>query len=303
MPIPAWSPAPSRVAEWFAASEGARWGVSAEAFHDALYASVAHGFADRTPEPADVDRYLAALHHRDLALAVACASGSDAAWETLMREYRPVLHRAADAMDPSGSAREAADALYGELYGVRDRGGARQSLFKYFHGRSSLATWLRAVLAQRVVDRARVVRRVDPLPEADESPLADPSAAAPDPARAPCVTAIAAALTTAVEALEARDRLRLGLYYVQHLTLAEIGRLLKEHEGSVSRHLTRVRGEIRDAMAAHLRDEAHLAEAAIEECLRSVMDDAGALDLGRIVGNLTANTAAGKNSARNRSRV
>ena len=35
------------------------------------------------------------------------------------------------------------------------RAGERQSLFRYFHGRSSLTTWLRAVLAQRHVDRLR----------------------------------------------------------------------------------------------------------------------------------------------------
>ena len=45
--------------------------------------------------------------------------------------------------------------------------GERQSLFRYFQGRSSLATWLRAVLAQRYVDRLRAQKRLEPLPEED----------------------------------------------------------------------------------------------------------------------------------------
>src|SRR5436853_401033 len=49
--------------------------------------------------------------------------------------------------------------------------GERQSLFRYFHGRSSLATWLRAVLSQRLVDRIRQNSRLDPLLDDDGVPL------------------------------------------------------------------------------------------------------------------------------------
>src|SRR5262249_41942517 len=100
----------------------------------------------------------------DLELASQCAAGDAQAWERFILEYRPVLYRAADALDPSGGAREVADSLYAELYGVRDGGGERRSLFHYFQGRSSLATWLRAVLSQRYVDRLRAQRRLEPLP-------------------------------------------------------------------------------------------------------------------------------------------
>src|SRR2546430_16826750 len=88
------------------------------------------------------------VHANDLALASACATGDEAAWERFIREYRPILYRAADALDSTGRARELADALYADLYGL----GERQSLFRYYQSRSSLATWLRAVLAQRYID-------------------------------------------------------------------------------------------------------------------------------------------------------
>ena len=89
---------------------------------------------------------------------------------------------AADALDRSGGARELADSLYADLYGVEQRDGQRQSLLRYFHGRSSLATWLRAVLAQRHVDRVRVERRTEPLPEELLAKTA-PTARDPDCAR------------------------------------------------------------------------------------------------------------------------
>src|SRR4029079_14180055 len=99
------------------------------------------------------------------ALARPWAEGTEPAWDRFVRDYRPVLYRAADALDPSGGARELADSLYGDLYGVQVRGSDRRSLFRYFQGRSSLATWLRAVLAQRYVDRLRAGRRLTPLPD------------------------------------------------------------------------------------------------------------------------------------------
>jgi RNA polymerase sigma-70 factor, ECF subfamily len=85
-------------------------------------------------------------HAADLELARRCAIGDEAAWDRFVLEFRPVLYRAADMLEPGGGARDLADALYADLYGVNERDGERRSLFRYFQGRSSLATWLRAVL-------------------------------------------------------------------------------------------------------------------------------------------------------------
>ena len=91
---------------------------------------------------------MSAQHAADLDLARRCAAGDAKAWDRFVLEYRAVLYRAADALDPSGGAREIADALYADLYGLQERDGERRSLLDYFQGRSSLATWLRAVLAR-----------------------------------------------------------------------------------------------------------------------------------------------------------
>ena len=217
---------------------------------------------------------MSASHAADLDLARRCAAGDPAAWDRFVLEYRPVLYRAADALDRSGGAREIADALYAELYGVRDTGRERQSLFRYFSGRSSLATWLRAVLAQRYVDRLRAVRRLEPLPD-ERSGACEP----PDPEDARDAALVRQAIAAALERLDSRDRLRLGYYYVQELTLAETGRLLKEHEATVSRQLARTRRAIRQAVERELRDERQLTDAEIARCIASVADDPGPLDL------------------------
>ena len=49
-----------------------------------------------------------------------------------------------------------------------------RSLFRYFHGRSSLTTWLRAVLAQRYVDRLRTIRRTEALPDEESADACRP---------------------------------------------------------------------------------------------------------------------------------
>ena len=86
-----------------------------------------------------------------------------------------MLYRAADALDTNGGARELADALYADLYGLRSTGPDRQSLLLSFSGRSSLASWLRAVLCQRYVDRLRADRRLEPLPADDPVSLRAPA--------------------------------------------------------------------------------------------------------------------------------
>jgi RNA polymerase sigma-70 factor, ECF subfamily len=262
-----------------------RWALPFEAFSALVALSVRRAFPDDAPEPRDLQRYLKSLHSEDLAVACACAEGIESAWDFFVREYRPVLYRAADAIDPSGGAREIADSLYGELFGLTSREGKRRSHFHYFHGRSSLATWLRAVLSQRYVDRLRRDTRLEPLPEEDDAqPAAITVQPAEDTARA-YIKVMGRVVMAVIAALQPRDRLRLRLYYAQHLTLAEIGRVLREHEATVSRHLARNRRVIRQQVETRLRDEEGMTGEQIEECFASVVQDAGELDIAELLGS------------------
>lgn len=256
-----------------------RWSVPRPRFAAALQAS-----AERAAG-ADITRYLKSLHLEDLALACACAAGDEAAWEHFVREYRSPLYRSADALESGDRARELADSLYADLYGTGERDGERRSLLRYFHGRSSLATWLRAVLAQRHVDAVRSGRRLEPLPP-DDGPVAVASSAPPpaDPDRTRYLALIHRALKLAIGVLSARDRLRLGCYYAEQMTLAQTGRLLDEHEATVSRQLARTRRAIREAVERYLKREAGLLEAQVSRCFEYALEDAGPLNLGDIIG-------------------
>ena len=253
-----------------------RWRLPKVAFANALEVSCRKAFPGGDPSTRELSRYLTSLHLEDLALACACAEGHAAAWDHFILEMRPALYRGADGLDPSGGARDLADSLYGDLYGVDERGVARQSLLRYFHGRSSLGTWLRAVLARRYVDRMRSARRTEPLP--DELPEGVGASAAGDPECPHLVDMLRSALGDAVSRLSPRDRLRLGCYYAEQLTLAQTGRLLQEHEATVSRQLARTRKVIRADVERDLRAQG-MTDAQLERCFECANEDAGPMDL------------------------
>jgi len=271
------------IARLYERAKGDRWHLPQHVFGEALSASASRTFGDEAAPASEVERRLGTLHLEDLALACACATGNEAAWEHFIREQRPHLYRSADAIDPTGGARDLADSLYADLYGFPDRDGNRKSLFRYFHGRSSLSTWLRAVLAQRHVDRLRTTRRLDPLPDDESEALSTSMPDAPDPERPRYLSLIQRAVGLAVGRLHARDRLRLGCYYGQSLTLAQTGRLLGEHEATASRNLARTRRAIREDVEGQLRTEAGLNEAQIARCFEAVTEDARSVDLAGVL--------------------
>ena len=259
----------------------ARWDLDRNRFTEALRRSAEKRFGGAPAAPAEVETYLKSLHLEDLALACACGEGLETAWEFFVAHFREDLRGAARAiLRGSGSAdvgraEELADSLYAELYGVSPSGsGRRKSLFEYFHGRSKLSTWLRAVLAQRHVDLLRTSWRTVSLDaEEDSGPgksaaasppgyrasmgghrsLAQPSDSSPaDPDREMYLARLAEALAAAIAGLASRDRLLLAYYYLDQFKLAEIGRTLGEHESTVSRQLDRTRRELREAVTQRL---------------------------------------------------
>jgi DNA-binding transcriptional regulator LsrR (DeoR family) len=56
------------------------------------------------------------------------------------------------------------------------------------------------------------------------------------------------------------------LYYGENLTLAQIGRVMREHEATVSRKLERARRHLRASIERALRDDHGLDEATVAAC-------------------------------------
>jgi RNA polymerase sigma-70 factor len=280
----------------FSESGATSWDLPRDRFDLAIERSTKKQFPAAAPRPEKLEEYLGALHVKDLALACACAEGRTDAWDHFVATYRAYLRTAAGAIlrcpANSPAACELADSLFADLYGVSSNRRADLSLFRYFHGRSSLKTWLRAILAQRHIDAVRASRRFTELEE-DDHAAQDKSQAAsltarvespPDPHRARYVALLTSAFELALAQLESRDRDRLRLYYTEQQTLAEIGRVLGEHESSVSRNLDRIRRDLRRDVESALRSgcpavngvaaESGLSDEQIELCFQYASEDA-----------------------------
>ena len=202
--------------------------------------------------------FVLSLRLEDLALAAACASRIEAAWEEFHRAYRQFL------VDAAGDC-EVADQIIAELYGAG--GGAGQ--IANFRGRSSLKGWLRAILLQAQVDRHR---RESRLTEFDALPVEPGREEHPeDFERRENAAALARTLRREVQELPPDQRLLLAWYYVDQLRLAEIARLRGVHESTVSRELDGLRKQLRKRVEKRLRAEG-FSVARVEECFRHATD-------------------------------
>jgi RNA polymerase sigma-70 factor (ECF subfamily) len=227
-----------------------RYGLSAGDFASILQ-DIAAKYLPRDAGQTEVMELLDGLRVEELALARACARGSQAAWELFLNRYREKLYNAAHSIASEDSAaRELADSLYADLYGTRSSDGRRISKLDSFTGRGSLEGWLRAVLAQEYVNRYRRQQRLVSLEEQTEAG-AQFQAEARDPSQA-VDPRLDEATDQALAALPGEDKFILAGYYLDGRTLAEVARLLGVHESTVSRRLEKITTALRKSIRARL---------------------------------------------------
>ncbi|MGH9521814.1 MAG: RNA polymerase sigma factor [Terriglobales bacterium] len=267
------APFDSLVAELYDRSGGARFGLSRADFAAALDRILAKHQPD-----AEIQKrsdFLRRLRVEELALALACAAGSEKAWEEFLTRYRERLFDAGRAIardDVIG--RELAESLYANLYASSSRDGQRVSKLTYYYGLGSLEGWLRTVLAQEYVDRYRSQRHTVSLEEQEE---AGAQFAATEPAPQPAPDSrLDDATDAALASISAEERYILAAYFLDGRTLAEIGRTLGVHESTISRKLDRataaVRKKIMQELLARGMDRRQ-AEEALETDVRDVRVD------------------------------
>jgi RNA polymerase sigma-70 factor (ECF subfamily) len=206
--------------------------------------------------------FLQGLQLEDFALAQACALGREAAWREFMARFRAPLTRAAIAMTGSEAAgEELADALWPEMFGLRENDGQRVSPLAGYSGRGSLMGFLRMTLAQRNVDRHRRTHRETELP-ARELQAAEQHAV-PEPV---AVSQVRASLGETIGALDAEQRFLLSAWYLDQRTLLDISKIIGVHEATVSRRIQRLTARLREDLLGRLQANG-MSLAAAEEAL------------------------------------
>jgi RNA polymerase sigma-70 factor (ECF subfamily) len=240
----------SLVAELYLKSGCQEFGLSREQFA-AILESVRAKYLAVDAQPVAVQEFYTSLRIEDLALARACAAGNERAWERFLIRYREKLYDIAGYITKeSSSARELADTLYADLYGMSARDGQRVSKLASYTGRGSLEGWLRTVLAQEHVNRYRKQRRLVSLDEENEEGV-QYAAAEPEPAIA-VEPRLEAAIDEALAALSPEDRFVLASYYLDDRTLADIARALSVHESTISRKVDKLAKSLRKQILAAL---------------------------------------------------
>ena len=241
-----------------AQSRCAEWGIPNPEFEQILLGVGAKYLPEGT-QSGEAAAFFKSLKVEELALARGCAAGHERAWEVFLTRYREKLFEMALSIArEAATARELADSLYADLYGVNSR-GERVSKLASYTGRGSLEGWLRTVLAQEFVNRYRKQRRTTSLDEEIEQgrqfasqPLETAGKVAGLEANSPIDPRLDQSITSVLESLTSEDRYVLASYFLDGRTLAEVARSLGVHESTISRRVDKLARGLRKQILSEL---------------------------------------------------
>ena len=247
-------------------------GLSVEDFAAHLIAIIEKRLGKGAP-PAAAVSFVDSLHTCDLYLAAACAQHTAAAWSRFMKLYQKYLHDNALSVSPSSdAARELAGGVLVDMF-LPDRSG--RSRIASYHGRSSLATWLRVIVCHRAINeresKYNTLERIESIPEVAERADVRNIEAVLRAARYEDM--IKESLRTCCRRLTDRERLLLLLRYDEELQVSQIARLLGVNPSTVTRQLERVQGKLRENVVSTLASRYKLRQPAIQECLNDLLDN------------------------------
>lgn len=245
-------------AAFYARTRASRYGLSLADFEQIL-ASVTGKYLPAGCAAEETRQFCASLHLDELVLARACVAANEKAWEDFLTAYREKLYdMALRIAREQSAARDLADSIYAELYGLSERDGVRVSKLASYTGRGSLEGWLRTVLAQEYVNRYRKNKRFVSLDEATEGDDGEERRSVPElraredaPATAPDPR-IATATDEALARLPSEERFILAAYYLDRRTLAQIAEMLNVHESTISRKLEKLTKTLRKQIVGHM---------------------------------------------------
>lgn len=251
-------------------SRATSFSVAADEFRSWLSA-IAQKYLPSDATHKEAEDLLTSLRVEDLVLARACAAGNERAWEQFMARFRELLYDTAlGIVREASQAKDLADSIYADLYGMTERDGQRVSKLSSYTGRGSLEGWLRTVIAQEFVNRYRSKKRLVSLEEEQEEG-AQFQAPESVPASSPD-SRVDSAISEALAALDSESRVILTAYYLDGRKLAEIGRMLGFHEATASRKLDRITNALRKAIRENLLKRG-MTRRQVDEALESDVRD------------------------------
>jgi RNA polymerase sigma-70 factor (ECF subfamily) len=167
----------------------------------------------------------------DAALVRRCLAEEGDAWRELVDRHRPAMIDMARRVLSAGHAVDLVDAVVVDLW-------QRRKLAAY-EGRSSLRTWLGAVVVNAALNERRALAsRPESAARADDP---EPIAAVPVEIERHQLSAL---LQEAIAALSASEKALVLMYYEQDLTLDAIAAVFEASKSTLSRRLRDARGHI-----------------------------------------------------------
>jgi RNA polymerase sigma-70 factor (ECF subfamily) len=210
----------------------------------------------------------------DLYLATACSQGDERAWEELTERHGGFIRAFALRFLREPDASDLADQVVADLW-------QRHKIARY-QGRSTLRTWLGAVVAHAALNAGKASRRTESLEDGMRD--GQPAAASAEPGTNQAEALLARLVAEAIDGLPAGEKLLLRLYYEQGLTLDQMAVALRASKAALSRRLARIRSGLRQGVESLARRRA----GASADSLRA------GIDLGRLEWDLSALVGRGR---------
>jgi RNA polymerase sigma-70 factor (ECF subfamily) len=220
--------------------------------------------AERLPDNLPLADALASVHASDLYLACGCTRADAAALSAFDQQFLARLDRVLQRLTRDAAVvDEVRQAVRTKLLVA----AAGQPRIADYSGRGSLHGWVRSVAARVALDLLGSQRRATDEPDGVDLLLAsdDPEL---EYMRARYRDAFRAAFAVAFAGLPLQQRNALRLHYLDGMNLAQIGRLNRVHESTVSRWLQSARDELFAGIRAALTERLKLDDGELESLMR-----------------------------------
>jgi len=225
--------------------------------------------AQRLPPEGHPVEALAQLKTASLYLAYACLRGTPGAAEAFARAFHPVLGRALSGVTAEASQiDDIKQAVYQKLF--VPAGDKTPAIHKY-DGRGELRSWVRVTAVRMALNLHRDRRRERPLsPQVLLTRPDDRIGPEEDYLKRLYSDAFKQAFEQALQSLRSEQRNLLRYYYIDSLTVEQIGHIYRVHKATISRRLADIREQLLTETRNHLVRQLDVGHTEFESIMRLI---------------------------------